>query len=120
MFKAQGIGRFVAKPELKHTSNKVAVSEFTLAFNERRKVGDKLLEQAHFFDFVIWDKAAELVCKSFDQGDPIYIASSTPRQDKWETTEGQKRSRVVFRVDEFSFVPRQKNRDTEVAETTQE
>lgn len=112
--KLTGIGRFVAKPELKQTKDGISVSEFSLVYNERRKVADKLVEQAHFFDFVIWDKAADLVCKSFDKGDIIYIVSATPRQDRWQDANGNKRSRVVFRIDEFSFVPYQKRKETEV------
>lgn len=109
--KSYGIGRFVAKPELKQTTQGVAIAEFTLVFNEKRKVADKLLEQPHFFDFVIWDKAAELVCKTFDKGDIINVVSATPRQNKWEDKEGKKHSKVIFRIDSFEFVPHQKSRN---------
>ena len=116
--KTSGIGRFVAKPELKTTKEGTFLSEFTLVYNEKRKVGDKLLEQAHYFDFVIWDKAAEVVCKYFDKGDLIYIVQATPRQDKWQDKDGNKRSRVLFRVDSFEFVPSQKRKEAEEVQET--
>lgn len=106
-----GIARFAQDPELKYTDKNVAVAEFALAFNERRKVGENLVEKTHFLDFVIWDKAAELVCKEFRKGDPIYIQSSTPRQDKWVDKENKNRSRIVFRIDSFQFLPYPKKRD---------
>lgn len=119
--KTSGIGRFVAKPELKTTKDGTFLSEFTLVYNEKRKVGEKLLEQAHYFDFVIWDKAADVVCKYFDKGDLIYIVQATPRQDRWEDKDGNKRSRVIFRVDNFEFVPNQKRKEnTESQTVTQE
>ena len=106
--KTTGICRFAAKPELKHTNEGVALSEFTLVYNEKRKTQDKLHEQAHFFDCVIWDKAAEVVCTHFYKGDLIYVVQATPRQDRWEDKDGNKRSRIVFRIDSFEFVPYQK------------
>lgn len=112
--KSYGLVRFVSKPELKHTKDGTPLCEFVGVYNERRKVGDKLLEQAHFLDFVIWDKAAELVAEKFDKGSLIYIVSSTVRQDRWEDKDGNKRSRIIFRVDEFQFVPSQKAKEQEV------
>ena len=106
--KASGIGRFVSKPVLRKTTAGSSVSNFRLVFEERRKSKDgALVKNSHFFDFEIWDKAAELVASNFDTGDTIHIIQSTPREDKWEDKEtGGKRSRVLFRIDEFGFVPR--------------
>lgn len=105
--KATGIGYFVNKPTLQNAGNS-KVSKFRLVFDEKRKSKDgSLVKNSHFFDFEIWDRAAELVVENFDKGDTIYIVQATPREDKWQDKEtGQNRSRVVFRIDEFSFVPR--------------
>jgi len=99
-----GVGRFVRDPELKPV-NDTNVCEFSLAVNEYRKVGGERKKFAHFFDCVIWDKAAEVIAQYCNKGDMIEIRA-TPRQDKWQDSEGRNRSRVVFRVDEFSFLPR--------------
>ena len=114
--KATGICRFAADPELKETKDGVCLSEFVLVFNEKRKVGDKLLEQAHFFDCVIWDKAAKVVCDNFEKGDLIYIVQATPRQDRWLDKDNNKRSRIIFRIDSFEFIPFQKRKETTTIE----
>ncbi len=121
MLKLYGYGRFTADPVVKYTTDKnVAVCEFTLAWNEKRKVNDQLVENVHFLEFVIWDKAAELVGRDFKKGSPIFIVSATPRLDRWEDKEGNKRQRVLFRVDEFSYVPRDKNRENATLEVNNE
>lgn len=114
--KAFGLLRFAEDPELRHTKDGVAFAEFALVFSEKRKSQDKLIENPHFLDFVIYDKAAEVVCRDFKKGNVIYVESATPRQQKWTTEEGAKRSRVVFRINEFAYVPRNKVN----AETTTE
>lgn len=104
MMTLSGVGRFVRDPEMKAV-NDTHVCEFSLAVNEFRKVGGERKKFAHFFDFVIWDKAAEVINQYCAKGDLIEVRA-TPRQDKWQDNEGRNRSRVVFRVDEFSFLPR--------------
>ena len=107
MMTLSGVGRFVRNPEIKAV-NDTHVCEFSLAVNEFRKVGGERKKFAHFFDFVIWDKAAEVIAEYCGKGDLIEVRA-TPRQDKWQDSEGRNRSRVVFRVDEFSFLPRSTN-----------
>jgi len=102
-----GVGRFVRDPDMKAV-NDTHVCEFSLAVNEFRKVGGERKKFAHFFDFVIWDKAAEVINEYCNKGDLIEIRA-TPRQDKWQDKDGNNRSRIVFRVDEFSFLPRSTN-----------
>lgn len=104
MMTLSGVGRFVRDPEIKAV-NDTHVCEFSLAVNEFRKVGGERKKFAHFFDFVIWDKAAEVIAEYCAKGDMIEVRA-TPRQDKWQDGEGRNRSRVVMRVDEFSFLPR--------------
>jgi single-strand DNA-binding protein len=120
MMTISGVGRFVRDPELKPIpANDTHVCEFSLAVNEYRKVGGERKKFAHFFDCVIWDKAAEVIAEYCHKGDMIEIRG-TPRQDKWVDTEGRPRSRIVFRVDEFSFLPRNTNSgSSEPAETSE-
>jgi single-stranded DNA-binding protein len=108
-----GLIRLVQRPELSKTEQNVSVSSFTGVFNEKRKTQDKLVEDAHYLDFVIWDKAAEFVCDRFDKGDLIYIESATPRQRKWVDGEGKKHSKIVFRVNSFQRVSRPQRGETE-------
>ena len=109
-----GIGRFVKDPELKPV-NDTFVCEFTLAFNEFRKVKGENKKNTCFLDFQIWDKAAELIVEYCRKGNKLLI-EATPRQDKWTDADGNKRSKIFFRVDNFTFVdrpPQDENGDEE-------
>ena len=105
-----GVGRFVRDPELKPVGE-TRVCEFSLAVNEYRKVNGERKKFAHFFDCVIWDKAAEVITEYSHKGDLIEIRA-TPRQDKWQDKDGNNRSRIVFRIDEFNFMPRNTSNQT--------
>jgi len=107
--KATGVGRFVRDPELKEIGD-TCVCEFSLAVNESRKVNGERKSYAHFFDFVIWDKAAQLICEYKKKGDFLFFVA-TPRQDKWTDKEGNARQKVIFRVEDFTFLPRGARRE---------
>jgi single-strand DNA-binding protein len=103
MFKAFGVGRLVHDPELKAV-NDTHVCQFSMAINEYRKINGERKEYTHFFDFVVWDKGAELVAQYCKKGDLLEVSAS-PRQEKWSDKEtGASRSKVTFRVDEFRFI----------------
>lgn len=103
MMKMIGVGRFCRDPELKYVKD-TCVCEFSLAINEYRKVKDGEKKKiSSFLDFQIWDKAAELICQYCRKGDEILI-EATPRQDKWQDKDGNNRSKIIFRVDNFNFV----------------
>lgn len=104
MMKAMGTGRFVKDPELREVPTaQTCVCNFSLAINEQRKVNNERKKYTHFFDFVIWDKAAEVICKYCKKGDMLEFLAS-PRQEKWQDEEGNPRSKVTFRIDDFKFI----------------
>lgn len=103
MFKAFGEGRLVADPELKEVGETVVVS-FTLAVNEFRKVNGQSVKEPHFFDFKAWDTGGRTIHERAKKGDRL-VFEARPRQERWEDkTTGQKRSKIVFRLEEFSIV----------------
>ena len=105
MFTLTGHGRFTDDPVLKRLDDKgTSVCEFTLAVDEFRRINGERKKTTNFFNMVIWDKAAELICEYKKKGDPIYVVA-TPRLDRWTDPEtGEGRSRVIFRINEFSFL----------------
>ena len=94
-----GVARFVADPEFKVTKNGKEVAEFTLAYNDPY---DK--EHVSYFDYIAFSKTAELIANNFKKGKQIYIEIARPKQERWESKEGQKRSKVVFICERFEFV----------------
>lgn len=110
-----GIGRFTRDPVLKKVGD-TNVCEFSLAVDERRKIKDKNETIAHFFNFAVWDKAAELIVQYCKKGDQIYFVA-TPRQEKWVDKEtGKNREKVMFRMNEFSFIGGRRQEGTEKKE----
>ena len=68
-------GRLTADPELRHTSNDLAVTSFTIAVNRRYvRAGEE--RQTDFIDIVAWRNNAEFVCKYFQKGSLIAIEGS--------------------------------------------
>lgn len=103
--KAFGVGRFVADPVLRDV-NETKVCTFSLAINEYRRVNGERKKFPHFFEFEVWDKAAELIAEYRKKGDLLEFYA-TARQQKWnDKNTGESRSKVVFRVDDFTFLPR--------------
>lgn len=68
-----GIGRITKKPELRYTTNNVAIVSFTLAINRdtKNKQGEY---ETDFISCVAYNKTAELISKYLDKGSPIAIA----------------------------------------------
>lgn len=111
-----GTGRLVRDPEIRTVRDgDTHVCEFSLAVNEYRKINGERKEFSHFFDFVVWDKAAELIAEYCKKGDELQVVA-TPRLDRWEDQEGNKRSRVMFRVNEFKFLRKSRANEEAVEE----
>ena len=86
------VGRLTRNAELKYTNSGGAVSKFGLAINQRRKKDDQWVDEAHFFDVVVWGKTAESLNQYLVKGKQVGIEGQL-RQSRWEQ-DGQARSRV--------------------------
>ena len=86
------VGRLTRNAELKYTNNGSAVSKFGLAINQRRKKDDQWVDEAHFFDIVLWGKTAESLNQYLVKGKQVGIEGQL-RQNRWEQ-DGQARSKV--------------------------
>lgn len=96
------LGNLTRKPELRYVgSNQTPVCSFGLAVNNKPKDKDGN-RTTSFFDCEAWGKIAEIMEKHLDKGRQVIINASAI-QDIWEK-EGQKRSKIKFKVNDFSFV----------------
>jgi single-strand DNA-binding protein len=86
------VGRLTRNAELKYTNNGSAVSKFGIAINQRKKKDDQWVDEAHFFDIVLWGKTAESLNQYLVKGKQVGIEGQL-RQDRWEQ-DGQARSKV--------------------------
>jgi single-strand DNA-binding protein len=86
------IGRLTRDSELKYTANGQAVCKFSIACNRRKKSGDQWVDEANFFDIVLWGRQGESLNQYLVKGKMIGVDGEL-RQDRWEQ-DGQNRSKV--------------------------
>jgi single-strand DNA-binding protein len=86
------IGRLTRDAELKYTANGQAVCKFSIAVNRRRKSGDQWVDEANFFDIVLWGRQGESLNQYLLKGKMVGVDGEL-RQDRWEQ-DGQNRSKV--------------------------
>lgn len=83
------MGRLTADPELKHTSNDIPVTSFSIAVN--RKFSKSAEErQADFINIVAWRNTADFICKYFKKGQMIAIEGSIQTRS-YQDKDGNKR-----------------------------
>lgn len=85
------VGNAVRAPELRFLASGTAVCDLAIAHNYKR--GDE--ERVSFFDVTAFSSLAENVAESIDKGDRIIVSGRLELQS-WETSEGEKRSKVVI------------------------
>jgi single-strand DNA-binding protein len=109
-FNFSGVGRLVQDPVTKTVGSGV-VLEFTLAEDYYISKADGSKEKkTNFIDFQAWGKQAEIIAQYSSKGDWLYVSGGF-RKDIWEK-EGEKRSKVYFRLDNFQFVSTKKKEET--------
>ena len=87
------MGNLTRAPELRHIPSGLAVTDVTLAINDRRKLASgELVEEVAFVDVTLWGRQAEVVCQYTTKGSPLLVEGRL-KQDTWES-EGQKRSKL--------------------------
>ena len=93
-------GNLTKDAEKRETSSGLAVLSFSVAVNERRKKGDEWEDYANFVDCVLFGTRADGLSKILKKGNRVCVEGHL-RYSKWETEEGQKRSKLEVIVDEI-------------------
>ena len=83
------VGNLTKDPELKYTQSGTAVANICLAMS--RKYKDK--EEVCFVDVAAWGKMAETISQYLQKGSPLLVEGRL-QLDRWETQDGQKRSKI--------------------------
>jgi single-strand DNA-binding protein len=96
------IGRLTRDAELKYTANGQAVCKFSIAVNRRRKTGDQWVDEANFFDIVVWGRQGETLNQYLIKGKMVGVDGEL-RQDRWEQ-DGQNRSKVEVVVNNIQLL----------------
>ena len=100
------IGRLTRDPEVnisKKGERERAVARFTVAYNRRYRVGEEWREETHFFDVRAYGNIAKAVGERYHKGDMVFVEGRLS-QDRWETEEGQRRSRITIVADTVRLI----------------
>ena len=92
------IGRLGADPQLRYTQSGTAVATCSIAVPRRRN-----RDEIDWFDLTFWGKTAEIASQHLTKGRQIGVTGRL-LQERWETQEGEKRSKVVVVVDSLTFI----------------
>jgi single-strand DNA-binding protein len=96
------VGNVTRDPELRFTPNGQATASFGLAVNRRwqNRQTQEWEEATSFFDVVCWREMAENVSETLTRGARV-IVTGRLEQRSWETSEGDKRSKIEVVADEL-------------------
>jgi single-strand DNA-binding protein len=106
-------GNLTADPARRGEDNGSPVN-ISLACNRRWKDKDGTpKEEATFIDCEAWGKTADTIMNFCKKGRNVYIEGRL-KNNRWETSDGQKRQRIVVVIDSMQFIDSPK--DTAVVE----
>ena len=99
------IGNLTRNPELRYTPSGTPVASLGLAVSRRYKQGDDLKEEVCFVDIVVFGKQAEHCGQYLSKGNGV-IVDGRLQQRRWETEDGQKRSKHEVVAQTITFLPK--------------
>lgn len=99
------LGNLTRDPEVRYTPNGVAVASFAIAVNRKYKQGDETKDEVSYIDIVVFGKQAESCGQYINKGDSVLIDGRL-QQRRWETEDGQKRSKVEVVAQFVNFMPK--------------
>lgn len=109
------MGNLTRNPELRYTPNGTPVASFGLAVGRRFKQGEDLKEEVCFVDIVVFGKQAEHCGQYLSKGNGV-IVEGRLQQRRWETEDGQKRSKHEVVAQSVTFMPKRQDGASGVTE----
>ncbi len=88
--------------ELSYTNSGFAICKMSIASNRSKKVGDNWEDEVSYFDIVGLGKRYESLNQYLTRGTKIAVECHA-KQERWEK-DNQKRSKIVFIIDEIQLV----------------
>lgn len=110
------MGNLTRDPELSYTTQGTAVCKFGLAVNNSyvTATGERK-EDPLFIDIVVWKKQAESCATFLKKGRPVFIEGRL-QLDNWQTTSGEKRSKIKVVANRVQFIGVRPKSGAEVSE----
>lgn len=86
-------GNLTRKPELRYSQGGTAVTTFSIAISHRRRNEERSKDDVSFIDIVVYGKQAESCAEFLDKGRSVLVEGRL-QQRRWETSDGQKKSKI--------------------------
>lgn len=102
------IGNLTKNPELRYTPSGTPVTSFGLAVNRRFRQASDLKEEVCYIDIVVFGKQAENCGQYLSKGNGV-IVDGRLQQRRWETEDGQKRSKHEVVAQTVTFLPKRQD-----------
>jgi single-strand DNA-binding protein len=99
------IGNLTRDPEIRYNPSGKAVATLSIAVNRRSRQGEEGKDDVSFFDVVVWEKQAETCGQYLSKGSGVLVEGRL-QQRRWETEDGQKRSKVEVVASNVQFMPK--------------
>lgn len=98
------VGNLGKDPELRYTPQGIAVCDFSLATNEKKrdKAGE-MQEVATWFRVTLWRNQAENASKYLKKGSPVYIEGRLSLEE-WTDRDGNTRQTLSVQATDMHFI----------------
>lgn len=111
-----GIGRLVARPELRYTSSNIANTRFTIAIDRPfTSDGEK---NTDFINCVAWRKTAENICNFMDKGSQIAIEGRI-QTNNYTDKDGNNRTSFEVMTSNVQFLNSKRTNDETTVESAE-
>ncbi len=100
------LGNLTADPESRTLPTGGAVTDLRLAVNRTyRNRSGEMVEEVSYVDCTAYGRAAEVARDYLNKGSPVFIEGRL-HQDRWETNDGEKRSKLKVVVERLVLMPK--------------
>jgi single-strand DNA-binding protein len=107
------IGRLGRDPEMRYTGGGQAVCNFSIATDESYRDRDGASpKRTEWHKIVVWGKQAEIAQQYLKKGSMVFVEGKIQSRE-WQSREGQKRTAVEIRADNFRALDRGPEHKTE-------
>lgn len=106
-------GNLCRDPETRQVQGDAFVTKFTVAVNRSYLKNGEKVQDVAFVDCEAWKRGMEHPIARFTRKGDAILVTGDLRQDKWEDANGIKRSRMVVRVGDFTFLGQRREGDGE-------
>ncbi len=104
------MGNLTRDPEVRYTPQGTSVCNFGLAVNRTFKQGDEVKKEVTFINVVVFGRQADTCGQYLNKGSGVLIEGRL-QERRWETDEGQQRSRHEVVAQNVRFLSKRQSSD---------